>query len=1765
VNYRFTLLTALVLTCGALPATVRADAQADLNAGKLAAEAGDFDKALTLLASAAQTLPQSVEAQLAFADLYLKRGESDKALEKYQAVLKLSPNHVAAKRIVEALTGGRQTYDQKMALAKSFIKLGSFDLAARVAQQALIEATSVEQREQARLLHAYALLWAQQPAALEEALKLIQGGQAAQGGRAIAAIMLLIAAEPNVERATAVLAELPEKPAADAAWNELANLAKLLIAAEDEAQAANVSRQAAKVLAAVPSGPLQSAVVQRLLDRLEKAAQANLRKGNPGGAIEIAVPMVATGAVPELLDTKLNGGWVPVKLAKGTAWVRAAKLLAGIGQWQAYQTREAPPTAARLALIALLQLDEGELRNPALLEVVNQLAAAARVSPTRKPGEPLNASQKLLAETLVKIRPLLSNDEQRQVWVSVATGLISRYEGVDDLEYAVGLFGLQPFTGKDGKLELTFPAQQSWLGFLAGKEAALGQKAFNEAAATQAANANATVNKHDLNALTLYATLLRLFPDDGNPSTAAHAILDRYAVVDQWAAVVAGAETFYGGSDGRSRAWALLQLKLRQAQWAEEKLFASNRQLPKELPAVVQEALTAALKEYQMQPTKPIRRRLIGVVEPLIARYAGVNRRDLADAILTAVTAAKEEKLADWLLWVQITLQSQESTRAFNAVLAQSPEPKKLTLIPAHQTELDQLGQLISKYAESEYFARALARVSEIANLYQHRGAYDTAIGVLAAFIKAQPTLRVSEKLEFDIVQIHLQKAQQAFTDRPEKTKPPEKLLPESQATIDAIAAYLKAHPTSPNAAQALQTLLQIARTYGEAKAWPVAREVLARFATAAPDFRSPSQLKLWQAATYLGELDVGQGLALLQPPVPPTKGAVHGGGGGGLAFTRSLLEDAEGDKKSLDEVSKLAKGDKNGGFGGGFAYSGQNKYSDRVDISGVGGNVNGPAGTPTPAEPATPPPPVTASSAAPPPAAEKPADPAALASQLAINQARRSSLNQIAMMKDQPGGGQQPQSNVDGGAIVLPTGPVLTEAEMKRQDDAADKAYAILIDLVKNAPLTEVMYAEQARGHIGWLFNFFEGQLRADHAVTLIKKFLTDRPNDSQKVQLAYRILNDQLTWAGQRQLKDRIDKKWLDVRHKLFEAARQEIAKFIKDFAERKDWVSQARLLSVDSYEREAGLAAVVSPVRAAGLLANGVEALLTLYKSSPDHPAVGNFPERMWNTAERLRALQQDELSIQVLSQIPMYFPLNPRAQQAVMRIAELYATNLINPLRAVETYQEYLSVVGDNEAVRAQIFSIAQQLAAKQRYLEALHVYGVFVDSFPTDQRAPEALRAIGQTHQANEAWDDAIKAYQRIVDQFPAAPILPQVQLALAECEINLSKWTSARKRYEDFIAKYPQDGQVATAKQRIDVLKQLDRYQTLLADDQVQRNKDDAQYQIGAIVNERLNNKVKAIEEFRKVVKNFGKSSQAAAAQLEIGKALLALNKLDDAREELLRLPKNHPGSPLADDALYLIGQSYEQAAQRLAGVTLEKARSEAYEQGQRGAYQQFADLNRAQEQTLSKRRSELKSSGKANELALDEASSAWRFNGGNLAVVSNSTICAEQMAETASALQVANRQDKINDAYRQAVAMYARVANEYPLGDVTDKSLLRMAQIQESELKDRKGAMETYQKIVKHFPGTPVAENAAWRVAEFYEQEGKYKEAVDAYREFIRNYPASGKVADAQFAVAEALEQLNRWVEAMEAYETFRQKFTNHPKAQAALEQINWIRAYRK
>jgi outer membrane protein assembly factor BamD (BamD/ComL family) len=170
----------------------------------------------------------------------------------------------------------------------------------------------------------------------------------------------------------------------------------------------------------------------------------------------------------------------------------------------------------------------------------------------------------------------------------------------------------------------------------------------------------------------------------------------------------------------------------------------------------------------------------------------------------------------------------------------------------------------------------------------------------------------------------------------------------------------------------------------------------------------------------------------------------------------------------------------------------------------------------------------------------------------------------------------------------------------------------------------------------------------------------------------------------------------------------------------------------------------------------------------------------------------------------------------------------------------------------------------------------------------------------------------------------------------------------------------------------------------------------------------------------------------------------------------------------------------------------------------------------------------------------------------------------AREQAAQMTAVELANRQDRINADLRLAVVAYDRVVKNYPLGDFADDSLLRMADIYYVNLKDTPKAMATYELLVQHYPGTAVSEEAAGKLGPYYEKEAKWREAIKAYQQYIYNFPQGKLVQDACFAIAGCQEQLEDWVAAMDAYQAFIDKFPNVPASQKAKDRISWIKTYR-
>jgi len=741
------------------------------------------------------------------------------------------------------------------------------------------------------------------------------------------------------------------------------------------------------------------------------------------------------------------------------------------------------------------------------------------------------------------------------------------------------------------------------------------------------------------------------------------------------------------------------------------------------------------------------------------------------------------------------------------------------------------------------------------------------------------------------------------------------------------------------------------------------------------------------------------------------------------------------------------------------------------------------------------------------------------------------------------------------------PPVPVLSEAELARQEQAFAAAYAIFQAIRKNYPRRAT--AEQARGEVLVMAGHWRAIAQWKRAAALVGLYLKDNPTDRELPQLRLGIARDILAWAAKPITKEATKQAKLAEVTQRFAQARAELEQIVKDFAEDRPFIQQAQWDIANSFLTQARVVDQFSPTLARGQYVRAAKELRAIAEKFHDHPRISTIPQMLWNIAEELARRQYYDEAMIVWNDLTIHYLMDPLAFQAALRIAQTYENNLSRPLKAAETYVEInFARGGSDAAVQNAIYNIGTKLKAQKRWVEALHVLATFVDSFPRHAQAGQALTTIGQIHQTNEAWQDAIAAYERVIDEFPTGNWVREAKWSIADCRINLSQWRQAMDAYQAYVQAYAKDQRAAEATRRMGVVKDLARYQVLV-DEKGQRKAFDAQFQIARIVHEQLSNPTKAIIEYRKVTANWPKTHLADDALFAVGNIYLSMNETAKGREAMLELAKAYPDSPLADDALYKVGQSYEAEAQQLAGVTRGTAVEKNKEIAQKAAYRQVQGARRRMQFDNEALVNELRKKGQKGMADLAQARFAGQLLQYNLAGTIVAAQAAEQQVEILTAAQLADRQDKINAALRQAVSSYQN-ASKVAAADKADEALLQMARIYDEKLKDADAAMATWREIVRQFSGTAVAEDASWRIAQWHERKGQYAQAILAYQAFLRNYRRSSRAADSQFAVAENYEHLGEWVKAMDAYTNYINNFPKAPMVQKAREQISWIKTYR-
>jgi TolA-binding protein len=1196
-----------------------------------------------------------------------------------------------------------------------------------------------------------------------------------------------------------------------------------------------------------------------------------------------------------------------------------------------------------------------------------------------------------------------------------------------------------------------------------------------------------------------------------------------------------------------------------------------------------------ALEEcYAMQDQRgekdPIVLRARTIIAQIVKHYTDLEYFDIA-AQAISVKSKKPVDTADAFAQIMLAgFHLQRAQAELTESLKRYKAKDKIALTDAFKKAIADYKKFITDRPTHSYVPAAIQSIYGIARIFEHYEAYDVAIGVykdFAAFAakskvlsQGSPTVASeAETAELIVANALYSKARnvlsKTLSDRKPNDPPPAKINKEFTAAIDAYKAFIKARPASPLVGSAIARISKTAMHYVSLGSWDVAEGVFANLLAAGLDIRRPERLEFSRGLCHLGKVMPAHAKDVLAALTAPKRPGKYGGKGKGRGVSGLALAGGWSELKLADPTStpkpvvktpsptKPASpiGQATGRANGGKAYRPDVGADDITEETEIYADADFSKND--------------------------------ILAMAAIKRQNISRVSRIARLRDEEMDFQYAakiesrskavQKEISQSKRRMIAIPVLSDAEIARQEKFLALAYGVFQSIRGKYPQTTT--ADQARGEIMVMVGHWRSIAKWSRSAAMIERFLADNPTDIEMPTLRLSIARDYLSWAAQPVKTRTSTQEMLTEVAGRFGKARTQLEAIVADLPDEKTIVHEAQWAIANSFLTQARVVNAFSATLARGQYVRAGRELLKVAAKFHDHPQIGTIPQMLWTISGELSSRGYHNEAIVVCTDLTNHYPTNALATQASLKIAQIYQNNLRRPLRAAEAYIELNFARGGNDAsAQAAMFQIGTQLKTEKRWVEALHVLESFVDSFPLHAQAGQALTTVGQIHQANEAWEDAIAAYKRVITEFAGGVWVREAKWSIAECTINLSRWPEASEAYRDYLKTYAanippvstnkaptpprKDPRLAEAVRRLSVLKDLTRYQVLV-DEKGQRKAFDAQYQIAAIVASQLSNPVKAIIEYRKVTANWPASHFADDALFKVGTTYLAMNETVKARKALLSVGEKYPNSPLADDALYMVGQSYETEAASLGAVTRASTISKQRDLAQKLAYGNFARGRRQLDSDNKKRIAQFKAGKDERNAELEMARGAIQtaqFNISNATIMAN---LAEQQVVVMSAKQLADRQDKINASLRLAVASYRNAAG-VAAADKADESLLRMATIYAERLKDADAAMKTYLEIVRQFSGTSVAEDASWRIAQYYEKQGKADDAISAYKAFLRNYRRSVRADSAQFAIAENYEHAGKWVEAMDAYTNYMTNFPKGPMVAKAKEQISWIKTYR-
>ncbi|HDP34943.1 MAG TPA: tetratricopeptide repeat protein [Candidatus Hydrogenedentes bacterium] len=500
----------------------------------------------------------------------------------------------------------------------------------------------------------------------------------------------------------------------------------------------------------------------------------------------------------------------------------------------------------------------------------------------------------------------------------------------------------------------------------------------------------------------------------------------------------------------------------------------------------------------------------------------------------------------------------------------------------------------------------------------------------------------------------------------------------------------------------------------------------------------------------------------------------------------------------------------------------------------------------------------------------------------------------------------------------------------------------------------------------------------------------------------------------------------------------------------------------------------------------------------KEYPEAPHAPGFEYLRGNCLYQLRRYED---ALRIYSALREQFQDSAFAARALYKIA--WTRYLMNATaEAREAILTFLDIHADSELYGDALYLLGTIRVAEGDYEEALKEFRLVAEKYPAGEFSADALFKAGECYAQLGLRNEAARTFEEFARRYPGNPLTEEAMLRSGDARFTAEDFAEALKNYER-ILEAPGDARIEEETlYRLAVtnhnLKQYDEsvaaFQRLLDKFPGGQHAAEAYFRIGEHQLRLGKDPLQAIEAYQAALEAEPDGMFAVRAKQGLAAARFEQKDYKQAAEQILELLREHPETPLSEDAYLWCGQWLrEQERWDAAAIVYDAVLASSPEHEERGALLFMLAECREKEGSADKA---IEAYAKALEMA----------------------------PEPQRAAEIQYRMGRLYEARDEAdkaLALYEAAAN-LDGGEASARARFQLGAVQET-LGNHESAARNYMRLAILYVHETLSPEALWRAGNCYQRLGNDSQAISVFKELIEDYPDSSFARQAREVIETA------------------------------------------